>query len=231
MRLGVLLPTFRHSPSDALAAADEAARVGLDGVFAYDHVWATGSPERPAIAPFEVLATVAQRQPSLIVGPLVARIGLVADEVLLGQCDALRVVADDRVVFALGTGDRLSRAENVAYGVPYETPDERRASLRELATSLTEEGAEVWIGDGAPATRAIASSIGCTLNLWDAAPSRVAEAARASAVSWAGLAPEHDGAVDEVGTAELLGALDAAGATWAVFAPQVPIELLARLQS
>ncbi len=229
MRLGVLLPTFRHSPADALAAADEAARVGLDGVFANDHVWPMDSPERPAIAPFEVLAAVAQRQPSLVVGPLVARIGLVENDVLLGQCRALRVVADGRVVFALGTGDRLSRSENVAYGVPDATPDERRASLRELATSLTEEGAEVWIGDGAPATRAIAASVGCTLNLWDAVPSRVAEAAQASAVSWAGPAPECDGAVDEVGTAELYGALAAAGATWAVFAPQVPLELLARL--
>jgi hypothetical protein len=230
MRLGVLLPTFRSSPADALIAADEAAGAGLDGVFAYDHVWPMGSPDRPAIAPFEVLATVAHRQPTLVVGPLVARVGLVTNEVLLGQCRALRAVAD-HVVLALGTGDSLSRAENVAYGVPDASPAARRASLRSLATSLMEEGAEVWIGDGAPATRAIASSIGSTLNLWNATPAAVATAAAESAVSWAGPAPSRDGRIDEAATAELLAGLTAAGATWAVLAPQVPISLLGRLRA
>jgi hypothetical protein len=230
MRLGVLLPTFRSSPADALAAADEAARYGLDGVFAYDHVWATGSPERPAIAPFEVLATVATRQPALVVGPLVARVGLVTDDVLLGQCRALRVVSE-KVVLALGTGDSLSRAENVAYGVPDASPDARRASLRALGAALIEDGAEVWIGDGAPATRAIAPILGCTLNLWNATPADVATAAGASSVSWAGVAPSRGGKVDEAATAELLAGLSAAGATWAVFAPQMPISLLGQLRA
>jgi hypothetical protein len=36
--------------------------------------------------------------------------------------------------------------------------------------------------------------------------------------------------VDEAATAALLAALAAAGSTWAVFAPQLPIELLARLR-
>jgi hypothetical protein len=231
MRLGVLLPTFRDSPADALAAADEAVRVGLDGVFAYDHVWPMGAPERPALAPFEVLATVAHRQPALVVGPLVARVGLVAEEVLLAQCRALRVVAGERVVLALGTGDKLSRAENVAYGVPDATPDERRASLARLATTLTGEGAEVWVGDGAPATRAVAATVGCTLNLWNALPADVAAASGNSTVSWAGPGPERDGAIDEPGLAALVLALEGAGSTWAVFAPQVPIAMLGALRS
>ncbi|HEV3213379.1 MAG TPA: LLM class flavin-dependent oxidoreductase [Acidimicrobiales bacterium] len=230
MRLGILLPTFRTSPRDALDAAEDAARHGLDGVFAYDHLWPMGSPERPAIAPFEVLAAVAERQPSLVVGPLVARVGLVGNETLLGQCRALRMVASDRVVIALGTGDRLSRAENLAYGVPLAPPDERRAALREVAASLDGEGVEVWIGDGAPATRAIASELGCTLNLWDADPEVVGRAAATAAVSWAGPPPLRDDAVDEAATAALLAALAAVGSTWAVFAPQLPIELLARLR-
>lgn len=230
MRLGVLLPTFRSSPRDALAAADEAARVGLDGVFAYDHLWPLGSPERPALAPFEVLSAVAERQPGLVVGPLVARIGLVEDDVLLGQCRALRTVAGDRVVIALGTGDHLSREENLAYGLRYLLPAERRASLRDVAKALVDEGAEVWIGDGAPATRVIAGALGCTLNLWDAAPAAVAEAAAHGVVCWAGPTPTREGAVDEVAAAALVDALAAAGATWAVFAPQMPIALLAALR-
>jgi Luciferase-like monooxygenase len=230
VRLGVLLPTFRSTPGDAIAAADDAARHGLDGVFAYDHVWPMGSPERPAIAPFEVLAAVAERRGDLVVGPLVARVGLVDDAVLLGQCRALQVVAENRVVIGLGTGDRLSRAENVAYGLGHLTPDARRRSLRDVAASLGGEGIEVWVGDGAPATRAIAADLGCTLNLWDALPDEVARVAASGEVSWAGPAPLRDGGLDETATATLLAGLTAAGSAWAVFTPQVPIEVLARLR-
>ena len=230
MRLGVLLPTFRSSPRDAIAAAGEAAAVGLDGVFAYDHLWPMGSPERPAIAPFEVLAAVAERQPTLVVGPLVARIGLVDDEVLLGQCRALGIVADGRVIVGLGTGDRLSREENIAYGLRYLEPDVRRASLRDTAKALHDEGMEVWVGGDAPATRVIATAIGCTLNLWDADVEEVRAASANGPVSWAGPPPRPDGSIDEEALTGLLAALAGAGATWAVFAPQVPIELLGRLR-
>jgi hypothetical protein len=229
MRLGVLLPTFRATPCDALAAADAAVRHGLDGVFAYDHVWPMGSPERPALAPFEVLAAVAHRHEALVVGPLVARVGLVADEVLLGQCRALGVAAGGRVVIAVGTGDRLSSEENLAYGIGVAPPEARRASLRAVASALHDEGVEVWIGDGAPKTRAIATALGCTLNLWDATPAAVAAAASEQTVSWAGPPPQRDGAVDEGALAALLVDLEAAGSSWAVLAPQVPIDLLARL--
>ncbi|HLK45965.1 MAG TPA: hypothetical protein VKT18_08240, partial [Acidimicrobiales bacterium] len=173
MRRGRLLPTFRLSPDDALAAADEAAAGGLDGVFCYDHLWPMGSPQRPAIAPFEVLAVVARRHPSLTVGPLVARIGLVAEDVLLAQCRALRAVASGDVVIGLGTGDRLSREENLAYGIGYDDPEVRRGALCRVAAALREEGVEVWIGGGHERTNAIAASVGALLNLWDASPEDV----------------------------------------------------------
>jgi alkanesulfonate monooxygenase SsuD/methylene tetrahydromethanopterin reductase-like flavin-dependent oxidoreductase (luciferase family) len=173
VRLGVFVPTFRRSPDAALAAAREAARAGLDGVFAYDHLWPMGSPDRPALAPFEVLAAVALAEPQLAVGPLVARVGLVADEVLLGQLRALRLVAPGRLVAGLGTGDRKSADENLAYGIATQSSDQRRASLRRIAAELVAEGTEVWIGGGAAATREVAAEVGCTLNCWQAAPSEV----------------------------------------------------------
>ncbi len=218
VRHGVLLPTFRTSPLDALAAADVAVEAGLDGVFAYDHLWPMGSPDRPAIAPFEVLAAVARRQRTLTVGPLVARVGLVDDDVLLGQCRALRVAADGRVVIALGTGDRLSQQENLAYGVALR-PGGRAPGVaaRVLAATLHDEGVEVWIGDGSPATRAIAGQVGCTLNLWNVAPEDVAAVAASGPVSWAGPAPSEE--PGDAATTSLLTAVAGAGATWAVFAP------------
>ncbi|HEY8081619.1 MAG TPA: LLM class flavin-dependent oxidoreductase [Acidimicrobiales bacterium] len=230
MRLGTLLPTFRDDPADALAAGARAMAAGLDGVFAYDHLWPMGSPERPALAPFEVLTAVAVRTQALVVGTLVARVGLVTEAVSLGQFRALRAVAGDRVIAALGTGDALSREENLAYGVDFPLPDVRRASMRSIAGVLQDEGMEVWIGAGAPATRAIAVELGCTLNLWAATPADVAAAAKVATVSWAGPTPLRDGHFDEDATAVLLDQLEDAGATWAVFDPRAPIEGLAALR-
>ena len=58
MKLAVLLPTFRHGASDAFDAAARAVDAGLDGVFAYDHLWPMGSPQRPSLAPFPLLAAI-----------------------------------------------------------------------------------------------------------------------------------------------------------------------------
>ncbi len=227
MRLGVLLPTFRRSPDAAFDVAASAAGV-IDGVFAYDHIWPMGSPERPALAPFEVLAAVAVRQPSLTVGPLVARVGLVEADVLAAQVRALRLAARGGVIAALGTGDRKSVGENLAYGVPVAPAPARRAALCELARTLRDEGVEVWIGDGAPETRDIAVEVGCTLNLWQRTGEEVAAAATRSPVSWAGSAPREGDEVDEVALSALLAELQAAGATWAVLSPGVAPSVLAR---
>jgi alkanesulfonate monooxygenase SsuD/methylene tetrahydromethanopterin reductase-like flavin-dependent oxidoreductase (luciferase family) len=219
MRLGVLLPTFRSSPASALEVAADAATRGLDGIFCYDHLWPMGSPERPAIAPFELLAVVASRHDSLSVGTLVARIGLVDNEVLLSQFRALRLVAKGRVVAGLGTGDRLSREENLAYGIDVAPPAQRREELRRLAGTLLDESTEVWVGSGAAATNAIAATLGCTLNLWNTTVEDLERAAVLAAVSWAGSAPARDDELDLEATASLLRDLDRAGATWAVFSP------------
>jgi alkanesulfonate monooxygenase SsuD/methylene tetrahydromethanopterin reductase-like flavin-dependent oxidoreductase (luciferase family) len=229
MRLGVLLSTFRVTPTRALDAAAGAVELGLDGVFCYDHLWPMGSPERPAIAPFEVLAAVATRHPTLRVGPLVARAGLVSDEVLLSQCRALRVVAEGRIIIGLGTGDKKSREENLAYGVDYAPPDERRQELRRVASALVDEGTEVWIGAGSIATSAIAAELGCTLNCWQTDADDVVRNAELTTVSWAGSLPTREGTdeVDEPAAAALLGSLVVAGSTWAVLSPGTPVAGLA----
>jgi len=228
MRLGVLLPTFRLTPAAALDVAGDAARLGLDGVFCYDHIWPMGSPHRPAIAPFEVLSVVASRHESLHVGTLVARVGLVDNEVLLSQFRALRVVAGARVVAGLGTGDRLSREENLAYGIDFAPPEERREQLRGLAGVLVDEGSEVWIGAGGAKTNVIAAELGCTLNLWNTTLDDLERASELAAVSWAGSVPASGGQPDLDATIALLGDLASRGATWAVFSPGAPIELLVR---
>jgi len=191
--------------------AASAAASGVDGVFCYDHLWPMGDPTRPALAPFPLLGVIARRHPELVVSPLVARIGLVSDEVLLSQFAALDAIAPGRVLAALGTGDHLSAEENRAYGIEFAPASTRRASLERCAATLLERGTEVWIGGGAAATLKVAADLGCAVNLWGASPADVASQARSTRVTWAGLAPGGD---DEIAT--LLAALELAGAAWAV---------------
>jgi alkanesulfonate monooxygenase SsuD/methylene tetrahydromethanopterin reductase-like flavin-dependent oxidoreductase (luciferase family) len=217
MRIGVLLPTFRRGALDAFAFAEEAQRAGLDGVFAYDHLWPMGSPERPSLAPFAVLAAVARRYEGLVVAPLVARVGLVGTNHLVEQFLTLHALAPGRVIAAIGTGDRLSAAENEAYGLTFQSAVERRALL---ATATDQLGGvmPVWFGGGSPDTNALARTLGVEINLWDVTPDRVAEVGASGPVNWAGPAPD-----------DLAGRLDAlrdAGSTWAVFSPQIEIARL-----
>lgn len=214
-----MLPVFQLSADRALETAAAAEAAGLDGVFCFDHLWPLGQPARPALAPFPVLALVAARTSGLRIGPLVARVGLVPDSVLVGQFDALAVVAPGRVVAGVGTGDRLSAGENEAYGVPFTAAATRRAALRECVRALRARGMEVWVGDGAAATRRIAFEEGAVLNLWNEPVAEVADLAARGEVTWAG---NVSGPV-----APLVARLADAGAAWAVFAQPVDIDEVA----
>ena len=218
MKIGLLLPTFEVGARHALEVAAEAADAGLDGVFAYDHLWPMGSPTRPALAPFPVLAAVAARH-EISVGPLVARVGLFGTAHLVESLVALAAIAPGRVIAALGTGDKLSAAENAAYGLPEYSASERRQMLVDCASAL--RGVmPVWIGAGAAATNELARSLGATLNMWNATPAAVAAAAQEGPVCWAGPVPSDlDATLDD---------LDAAGATWAVLSPHARVSDLAR---
>jgi alkanesulfonate monooxygenase SsuD/methylene tetrahydromethanopterin reductase-like flavin-dependent oxidoreductase (luciferase family) len=222
VKLGVLLPTFRNGADDALARADEAAVAGLDGVFAYDHLWPMGSPERPSLAPFALLAAIAARQSPLVVGPLVARVSLVDTEHLVREFTTLAALAPGRVIAALGTGDHLSEAENDAYGLGRLDADARRSLLGDAAEALVTT-MPVWIGAGGEATNQLAREVGAVINVWDFAAARVEEMSHDGPVSWAGPVPDDLPA--------RLDDLERAGATWAVFSPEVSIETLREWRS
>lgn len=210
MRLGLILPTFRDDADDALALAGEAEAAGLDGVFAFDHLWPIGEPERPALAPFPVLAAVASRTERLAVGPLVARIGLVGTATLVARFATLAALAPGRVIAALGTGDRLSVGEEIAYGLPALDAADRRSLLAEAYDALAtlDPAMPRWCGGGGEGTIDVARRHGAEVNLWRATPERIRDASSEGPVNWSGPLGE-----DAAGT---LDALAAAGATWAV---------------
>jgi alkanesulfonate monooxygenase SsuD/methylene tetrahydromethanopterin reductase-like flavin-dependent oxidoreductase (luciferase family) len=221
MKVGIVLPTFREDPREAIEVARRAAACGLDGVFAYDHLHPMGSPERPALAPFPVLASIGALGLDLTLGTLVARIGLVANHILIEQFEALAALSDGRVVCAAGTGDRLSTEENASWGIPVASAAERRAQLEELSAEMLGRGHEVWIGGGARPTLEMAERIGAIVNLWNASDEVVAEQARSTRVTWAG-PPPADGDLSGLGRK-----LAAAGAEWAVFGGTADVEALA----
>jgi len=108
VRVGVTLPTFRD---DALAieAARQAEQLGLDGVFSFDHLWPIGAPERPALSCFPVLGAVAAPTGRISFGPLVARIGLVPDEILVAELLSLDLMAPGRLIAGSGPGTARAR--------------------------------------------------------------------------------------------------------------------------
>ena len=217
MKLGVLLPTFRDNPDDAFAVAHEAEQAGLDGVFAFDHLWPMGSPERPALAPFPILAAISSRCPSLYLGPLVARVGLVGTEKLVEQFETLLALAPGRVIAALGTGDKLSEAEQLAYDLGYPSASVRREFLRDAIVALSPT-MEVWCGAGSKETDQLARDLGVVINLWGKETSVVRDVARSGTVSWAGPLNEN--------TAQTLDGLEEVGVTWAVASAPLRIDQL-----
>lgn len=217
MKLGVLLPTFRYGADDAFAFAAQAVDAGVDGLFAYDHLWPMGSPTRPSLAPFALLAAVARRHEDVIVAPLVARVGLVGTPHLVEQFVTLERVAPSRVICALGSGDKLSAAENEAYDIEVRSADDRRALMAETAREL-KDLMPIWFGAGNDETNRVAREVGATINLWGVSPERIREMSTSGEVSWAGPVPE-----------DLTLTLDAvrdAGASWAIFAPDVDVQAL-----
>jgi alkanesulfonate monooxygenase SsuD/methylene tetrahydromethanopterin reductase-like flavin-dependent oxidoreductase (luciferase family) len=225
IRTGVVVPTFRATPADALDAAQAAYAAGVDGVFCYDHLWPIGQPDRPALAPFPVLAAIAAAGDGTgYLGTLVARVGLVPGRVLVSQFAALEHLAPGRVIAGLGTGDSLSEAENLAYGIPFPSAAERRADMVAVAGALKDLGITVWVAAGHGARAVEAQAAGVALTLWDASPEAVAAATGATGaaetagaagvveVTWAGPPPATSAQLHST-----VRSLARAGATWAVF--------------
>jgi alkanesulfonate monooxygenase SsuD/methylene tetrahydromethanopterin reductase-like flavin-dependent oxidoreductase (luciferase family) len=212
VRVGITLPTFRDDTL-ALDTARRAEELGLDGVFVFDHLWPMGAPERPALSAFPVLGALVGVTERLCVGPLVARVGLVPDALLVGELTSLATMAPGRVIAGLGTGDHKSAAENLAYGVAFDPADARRLALRRVATALVQSGVAVWVGGGATATTELAVELGAAVNLWEGQPAVLAALRGRCEVTWGGPVPR-----DVPQIAQWLSELSRAGATWAVCA-------------
>ena len=240
MRVGVTLPQFRHDAEAAIAVARRAEAMGLDGVFVFDHLWPLGQPMRPALHSLTLLGALTAETDRVAMGPLVARVGLFPDAVLVHTLVSLHRMLGDRLIAALGTGDSMNRDENEAYGVPFRPAAERLTSLKECCRQLRAAGVNTWVGGRSTRLRAAAAeadgwnSWGSDLATFTAEAATVAPG---TALTWAGQVligrtdAEADaklrargprpglvsGTIDDL--ARHLDGLAAAGASWAVCAP------------
>jgi len=226
VRVGVTLPTFGDDATAVLDAARRAEALGLDGVFVFDHLWPMGQSDRPALSCFPVLGAVAAVTTRICFGPLVARIGLVPDPVLVAELASLAHMAPGRLIAGLGTGDRKSAAENEAYGIPPGPPDERRLALGRCAREVLALGVPVWVGGGSVSTTELAVDLGpgAAVNLWSGQAPAVAALTARCEVTWGGPVA---GDVPQIALA--LTELAEAGATWAVCAWPESLEAVAEV--
>ena len=223
MRLGLSLPTFSPDAGALLEMAEAAEEAGVHGLFCFDHLWPLGHPERPALGMYPVLGAVAARTDKIAIGSLVARVGLLPDAVVAASIEGLHAIVGDRLIAGVGLGDRLSVDEHDRNGIARIGRRDREQSLAWLLERLAAAGIERWVGAGRPPTNEVARRAGASLNLWQASPAQVADAAERSGlpVTWGGSLPEEAGAA-----AEVLVALEHAGATWVVWGWPRSIETL-----
>lgn len=221
MKVGLTLPQFREEAAPALDTTRRAEEAGLDGVFVFDHLWPLGRPDRPALHGPTLAAALLAATERLVVGTLVARVGLLPDAVLVNNLASLHRIAGDRLVAGLGIGDAMSRPENRAAGVPFLPRPVRLARLTQVCRRLRAAGITTWVGGTSDAVRAVALAEADAANLWGVPPDTLATTAATEAavgkLTWAGQVDLDALSAEKV--AGVLRTVAAAGATWAVVAP------------
>ena len=220
VKLGITLPSFRDEVGPSLAVAAAAEASGLDGVFAYDHLFRrdTAGNRRPALEMFALMGAVAGATTRITVGSLVARATLRPYATLANGFDSLaRILGPERLLVAIGAGDGQSREENETFGLDFGTVAERVAALRDAVDEVRDRGYPVWVGGSDPAVREVAAAHADGWNRWggglerfrqQGANLRSAAARSPFTVSWGGLVVLADDDATAATKAERLGAGD-----------------------
>jgi len=199
VKLGLTLPSFRDDPTPAIEMARIAEQSGLDGVFAYDHLFrrATDGRQRPALELLTLLGAVAAETSRITLGSLVARATLRPAATLASGLDTLaRIAGRDRLIVAIGAGDEESREENESFGLGFGTVEDRVVALRDAVDAARDQGFPVWVGGIDRPVREVAAAHADGWNRWGGGVDRfraqgdalrVAAARTPFTLSWGGL--------------------------------------------
>lgn len=224
VRVGVTLPSFVEDPEIPLTIARAAEDAGLDGVFAYDHLWRGDPPNRrPALECFALMGAVAAETTQIAVGSLVARATLRPAATLANAFATVQRVSNGRLIAAIGAGDSQSRAENEAFGLEFGTMTDRVDALHDAVRAVRGHDYPVWIGGTASQVREIAviadgwNRWGGTAAEFEAEAKLVREVAPACTLTWGGLAKPQEEGVGAL--AARCAEFVAVGAEWIIIGP------------
>jgi alkanesulfonate monooxygenase SsuD/methylene tetrahydromethanopterin reductase-like flavin-dependent oxidoreductase (luciferase family) len=222
MKVGLTVPQTQPDPRPVFDVVSRAEGAGIDGAFVFDHLWPFGQPGRPILSSYPLLGALVSATSEIHLGPLVARVGLVPDAVLVHTLASLARMAGPRFIAALGTGDKLSHQENEAFGVPPEAAGHRYDSLSRCADDLRNQGVTTWVGGTSKGVKQVAAEHADALNLWGVDGERVAAdradlSPRRVEVTWGGIV--------RAGT-DVRGLLEeVAGATWFIASPTDDVDV------
>lgn len=137
MKVGLVLPMFSGSAEAVRDVARRAETLGFDGVFATDHLFGPGDPDRPSLEAFTTLTTIGIEFERLVVGSLVVRVGLRTPAMLAKMAASIDDMTSGRFILGLGSGDDADRPEHEMFGIPVQ-PDaaSRHALLSETAEAV-----------------------------------------------------------------------------------------------
>jgi alkanesulfonate monooxygenase SsuD/methylene tetrahydromethanopterin reductase-like flavin-dependent oxidoreductase (luciferase family) len=200
VKLGITLPSFRDDPGPALEVAASAERAGVDGVFAFDHVFreTKDGARRPALECTTLLGAIAAETERISFGPLVARATMRPPATLAAALDTLERIAPGRLIATLGAGDSASDSENRSFGLAFGSEQVRLEALEHALAATRGRGYPTWVGGHAYALRVLAAGAADGWNRWAvpvgrftreaaAIGAQLAIARQAFTLSWGGL--------------------------------------------
>jgi alkanesulfonate monooxygenase SsuD/methylene tetrahydromethanopterin reductase-like flavin-dependent oxidoreductase (luciferase family) len=213
--VSVTLPQFHPEGTPLIDAARRAEALGFTGVFLFDHLFPLDGPKRPVVELFSAWGAVAAATSTIRIGSLVARATMRPPHATASGVGSVQALSGGRAVVGLGAGDRESKDEMDAFGLPFPALDERLVSLRSTVAAVKRLGEDglapppVWVGGRHEKIRQVAAEIADGWNSWGGDPARFAEeAAEVRSAAGRPITTSWGGAVfvgaDEAGLSEFL---------------------------
>jgi alkanesulfonate monooxygenase SsuD/methylene tetrahydromethanopterin reductase-like flavin-dependent oxidoreductase (luciferase family) len=204
VRVGVTLPQFTDDAAVFTDGVRRAEALGFDSLWVFDHLWPLGAKGRPILEGWTSLAWLAATTGDVTIGTLVTRSSLRHPAVLAKMAGTVAAIAPGRVCVGVGSGDTMSAAENLAFGIPYWSGDDRTDQLAstvevlhrcrgEEAVTYSDDFAQIedlpaapgprdysiWVGGRSVAALDLAGRLADGWNAWSASPEEVSNAAAA----------------------------------------------------
>lgn len=204
VRLGVTLPQFTDDAHVFTDGARRAQDLGFDSLWVFDHLWPLGAKRRPILEGWTSLAWLAEQTEAVTIGTLVTRSSLRNPAVLSKMAATVSEIAPGRLCVAVGSGDDLSSAENLAFGLRYWSGADRMdqlesvievlhrsreaaavsfpgdfAEIEDLPTGPGPRDYAIWVAGKSVDALDIAGRLGDGWNAWSASPAEFSRAAAA----------------------------------------------------